>query len=147
MRHSTQNFIFNQVHKSKIFSYRQNRTEHQTYTADGRIHTSSAVGTYSYNSPTRYNLGGFNLTQSANDYINSRAQRNITYNMFQDPVRLEENTILTFQYNLKNQRSFVYKTQLNINVYCTYKNHVHPKITTNHSSDIGGGDFLLAFLC
>ncbi|MDI9338744.1 MAG: hypothetical protein QM539_10010, partial [Alphaproteobacteria bacterium] len=49
---------------------------------------------------------------------------------------------LTFQYNLKNQRSFVNKTQLNINVYCTFKNHVHPKITTNHSSDIGCGDFL-----
>ena len=118
MRHSTQNFIFKQVHKSKIFSYRFNGTEHQTYTADGRIHTSSAVGTYSYNSPTRYNLGGFNLTQSANDYINSRAQRNISYNMFQDPVRLEENTILTFQYNLKNQRSFVeYKDYSKFKIY------------------------------
>ncbi|MDI9337247.1 MAG: hypothetical protein QM539_02345 [Alphaproteobacteria bacterium] len=47
------------------------------------------------------------------------------------------------QQNFKNQRSFVYKTQQNIYVYCTFKNHVHPKITINYSSDNGsGGDFL-----
>ena len=95
-----------------------NGTQTHSYTDDGRINTSDEVGTYNYNNPTRYNLQSLTLNYTGNNRNATHQPLTATYNMFKDPVSITENTTVNFEYNLKNQRSFVtYTNNTKFKVY------------------------------
>ena len=83
-------------------------TESHEYTTDGRISTSTEVGTYNYQNASRYNLQNLTLNYHGNQRNISHQTLSASYNMFKDPVTISENTYINFYYNLKNERSSAY---------------------------------------
>ncbi|WP_040396468.1 hypothetical protein, partial [Aquimarina agarilytica] len=62
----------------------------QTYEANGNIKNNSLVGTYNYQTQTRYRLAGIDLNAKGKDYYETHTPQQIKYNANKKPVSIYE---------------------------------------------------------
>ena len=82
-------------------------TASNTYETDGRIKTNNLVGTYNYDPTNRYKKIAADLNGTGETYYRTRGKQTIAYNMFKNPISVEETGVgkATFEFNLGNSRS------------------------------------------
>ena len=69
-------------------------TASNTYETDGRIKTNNLVGTYNYDPTNRYKKIAADLNGTGETYYRTRGKQTIAYNMFKNPISVEETQLL-----------------------------------------------------
>ncbi|AXT61814.1 hypothetical protein D1816_16110 [Aquimarina sp. AD10] len=79
----------------------------QTYDPLGRITGNSDVGTYKYQTSSRYRLREINLNNEGEQYYEQHSPQQITYNAFKKPIEIHEagNGRVSFEYGPMMNRS------------------------------------------
>lgn len=91
-------------------------THSQTYEANGNIATNSNIGTYSYQTSTKYRVDKIELNNDGKSYYQQHSPQQITYNALKNPLSIYEanNGRVDFEYSPLLGRSIAYYGGLDI---------------------------------